>query len=94
MERVSFKTEADTIQTVLLPVPELELEPAPGLVPPAPILEHGGPPPLVGHSPASSKAVIVVLALGLRRRRRTTTHHELEAHRVFHLLWRKLWPLQ
>lgn len=96
MERVSFKAEADTIQSVLLPVPELELELAPGLVPLAPpiLVEHGGPPPLVGHSPASSKAVIVVLALGPRRRRRTTTHHELEAHRVFHLLWRKLWPLQ
>ena len=73
MERVSFKAEADRILSVLLLVPglELELEPAPGLVPP---LMHGGPPPLVGplplvgHSPASSKAVIVVLALGLRRR--------------------------
>jgi len=59
-ERVSSKAEADTIQSVLLLVPELELEPAPGLVP-APILEHGGLPPLVGHIPAS-KAVIVVLS--------------------------------
>ena len=68
MKRVSFKVEVHTIQFVLLPVPELELEPAPGLVLPAPpLLEPGGPPPLVGRSPASSK-VIVVLDLGLRRR--------------------------
>jgi len=52
IERVSSKAEADTIQSVLLLVPELELEPAPGLVPPALTFEHGNPPPLVGHNPA------------------------------------------
>jgi hypothetical protein len=49
-EWLVFKAEAGTTQPALLLAPELELE----LEPVPASLGHGGPPPLVVHSPASS----------------------------------------
>jgi hypothetical protein len=101
MGRVGFKAEAGTTHSEPLLGPELGPELGLGLEParelgPA-LLGHGGPllvaPPLV-HSPASSWVVVAVLALNPMARMKMTTHHELEAHSLFYLLLRKLWPEQ